>query len=220
RGEGLSVIDPVAGRVIGTIPIPDVNTRELSVNPARREVNVSLANGDKFYIVDVTARSVSHVVQDGVGWNSGVSVVSPDNKTVYLATSGGKDPPENKILVIDAETGTVQRVLRLGHYEFPNKLGGLVLTPDGRLIITVDMTTHQLLEVDAQNGVIRRRTQTDMTSVLGLSPAGDAFYAAKPQGLSKMQIDGWSSMWNANVVGSAVAAKSKVVAVCDNMGDR
>jgi YVTN family beta-propeller protein len=221
--DGMAVVDVEMDRVERTISFDSINARYVSANPVRQEIYVSLANGDTFYVVDARSGAIKGTVQEEVGWNARNSVVSPDGSTVYLASSGGpEESKENKILVINPETLELEKVIRLGPYEFPNGLGRLEISPDGKKLYTIDLTSKELIVMDTTTGTVGIRTPAPGTRLLGTSTDGSALYVLDGTEVSKVQVETWTKVWGIDVQGSVdkVAVGAGIVYVPDGGSDQ
>jgi eukaryotic-like serine/threonine-protein kinase len=219
----LSVVDLNTRTEEGTIPLGTTNGRYVSANSVRQEIYISLANGDRFLIVDVATQSLRPAVTHEVGWNSWGQVVHPDGNLVYLATSGGT-PEENKILFINPATPEVERIARLGPYTQNNGIGGIVISPDGRRLYVVDLQAGEFVVIDAANSTILERTATTAGRILAISPDGTALYTLSNDNLERRNIAGFATVWQLPLSGSVENAvftpDGQALYVPDREGDR
>lgn len=219
----LSVVDFDTRREEATIPIGTTNGRYVSANPVRREIYVSLANGDRFLILDAETNALRPVVTHEVGWNSWGQVVHPDGSRVYLATSGGT-PEENKILFIDPAKPEVERIARLGPYTTGNGIAGLVISPDGRRLHALDLQAGEFVEVDTSNSTVLNRTATTATRILAISPDGTALYTMNNNDVERRNIGDYTTVWQTAVAGAVENAvftpDGQALYVPDREGDR
>jgi DNA-binding beta-propeller fold protein YncE len=203
--NGLAMIDPLSKQVVHTITFGSINARYLSVNPIRREVYVSYSNGNIFYVIEGATGKIIGKITDGVGWNSSNSVVSPDGKQVFLATSGSGgikgNSDENKVLVIDPVSIRVTKVIKVGGYDFPKGLEGIVISPDGKWIYTCDETRGQVVVIDAAQLVISSQNTVSCNRLLGISSSGDAVYVLNGSSIVKYDVAKWASLWSLQVSG-------------------
>jgi DNA-binding beta-propeller fold protein YncE len=162
ESQGLAMIDLKTNKLLHTTQFPTINAHYLSLNPKRQEVYVSFANGNTLYIVDAASGEIKGTITEEVGWNSSASVVSPDGRMLYLATSGGPEKERShKILVIDPAAQRLLKVFNLETAPDMEALSGLAITPDGRILYTVskpgllytidletnDVSTHDIIGI-------------------------------------------------------------------------
>jgi eukaryotic-like serine/threonine-protein kinase len=219
----LSVVDFESRTEEMTIPLGTTNGRYVTANPTRQEIYVSLANGDRFLIIDVETHTLRPAVTHEVGWNSSGQVVHPDGSLVYLATSGGT-PEENKILFINPATPEVERVARLGPYNLGNGIAGLVISPDGSRLYALDLQAGEFVVVNAGNSAVLNRTATTARRILAISPDGTALYTLSNNNVERRNIADYTTVWQVPVSGAVENAvftpDGQALYVPDREGDR
>jgi DNA-binding beta-propeller fold protein YncE len=220
---GLAIIDSANNAYTVTyVSLPDVNARYISTNANLKEVYVSTANGNRFYIVDANLGQLKGTIREEVGWNSGESVVSPNGQTVYLATSGGlENNRQNKILVIDPKAKKVRKVIVVSPYEFPRGLSGLKISRDGRTLYTFDAATGKIVIMDAVSETIRDRVSIPAENLLAISPDGRALYLGGTNEIRKQPINNWQQPnWYFRQQAAQIAVASNTICVVSRQSNK
>jgi YVTN family beta-propeller protein len=151
--QTLGLIDPVAGRMIATVPEEGVTGHEVVASPDGRRAFVPIfgnsgvgkpgTDGRLVRVIDLEKRQIVGTVDLGKGMRPHCAVIGPKNGLLYVTTE-----LENSVTVIDPRTLKVVETIPTGQPESHM----LALTRDGRRGFTsnVGPGTVSVLDLEAK----------------------------------------------------------------------
>jgi YVTN family beta-propeller protein len=183
----VSLVDPVAGRVLAEVATGD-RPAGVAWAPDGRRAVVTHWFGYDVAILEVGPESLAVVGRVEVGPEPRGVVVTPDGSTAYVAVG-----VSNEVVRIDLDAAVVT-----GRVEVPREPRGLALTPDGRMLVVGCSRAGVLAFVDVETNQVRRVQEVDGANLrqLAVDPQGAYAYvtALKNRGFATTQrnIDiGW-----------------------------
>lgn len=154
KGEHtLGVIDPVAGRMIATVPEDGVTGHEVAASPDGKFAYVPIygnsgvghpgTDGQLLRVIDIAGRKITGTVDFGKGVRPHCVVVGPKDGLLYVTTE-----LENSVTMIDPKTLRIVGSIPTGQPESHM----LALTSDGRRGFTANVGpgTVSVLDVPAR----------------------------------------------------------------------
>lgn len=174
----VSVIDPVANEVLGTIALGDrriesslapvdahqENVHGLGISPDGRRLVVVSVSSNAVQIVDTVTNAV--LLTTYVGRSPHEAAFAPDGRSVWVAVRG-----EAYVAVVDAETGEV--TARIETAPGPSKV---VFSPDGTRAYVNHLTTNELAVIDVPSLAVTDRI------AIPEAAGGSADFAVSPDG--------------------------------------
>ncbi|MFD4676484.1 YncE family protein [Lentzea sp. NPDC058450] len=141
--------------------------------------------GPGLSVVDVDGGKVTTEIQVG-GFVNEV-LVSPDGKTIYVATgTAGGGGSRGHVAVVDAATGQVRTLIKAGL--LPRSLA---LTPDGKQLFVGDERAKGVTIVDTAKNAVSGRFETEKTPLLlAIDPKGKNLYVASSRELATFGLRG------------------------------
>ena len=149
----LGLIDPVAGKMIATVPEDGVTGHEVAASPDGRRAFVPIygnagvgrpgSDGQWIRVVDLEKRAVVGTIDLGRGVRPHCAVLGPKNGLLYVTTER-----ENSITVIDPQTLKVAGTIPTGQAESHM----LAITSDGKRGYTANVApgTVSVLDLEAK----------------------------------------------------------------------
>jgi DNA-binding beta-propeller fold protein YncE len=185
----LTVVDTATYKTVKTIPL-STNVSSVAVTADGAKAYLAFSNGDSLLVVDLV-KGGKQGIKGNIGWNSDGVLLSPRDRTLYLATSGGK-PPTSKVLYIDPRKEKVTAEIKLGRYNFPDGIKGFQLAPKAAQAFAVDATARQLVVIDLKGKKIARRVPAPKGHTyagLAIAPDGRTLYAGSLHGKGLFRLD-------------------------------
>ena len=151
--QTLGIIDPVAGRMIATVPEDGVTGHEVAASPDGQRAFVPIygnagvgkpgTDGQLVRVIDLAKRQIVGTVDLGRGMRPHCAVIGPKNGLLYVTTE-----LENSVTVIDPRTLKVVATIPTGQPESHM----LAITRDGRRGFTsnVGPGTISVLDLEAK----------------------------------------------------------------------
>ncbi|HTL72198.1 MAG TPA: YncE family protein [bacterium] len=149
----LGLIDPVAGKMIATVPEDGVTGHEVAASPDGRRAFVPIygnagvgragTDGQLIRVVDLERRAVVGTIDLGRGMRPHCAVMGPKNGLLYVTTER-----ENSVTVIDPQTLKVVGTIPTGQAESHM----LAITSDGKRGYTANVApgTVSVLDLEAK----------------------------------------------------------------------
>jgi len=149
----LGLIDPVAGKMIATVPEDGVTGHEVAASPDGRRAFVPIygnagvgragTDGQLIRVVDLERRAVVGTIDLGRGMRPHCAVMGPKNGLLYVTTER-----ENSITVVDPQTLKVVGTIPTGQAESHM----LAITSDGKRGYTANVApgTVSVLDLEAK----------------------------------------------------------------------
>ncbi len=149
----LGLIDPVAGKMIATVPEDGVTGHEVVASPDGQRAFVPIygnagvgragTDGQLIRVVDLAKRAVTGTIDLGKGVRPHCAVIGPKNGLLYVTTE-----LENSITVIDPQTLQVVGTIPTGQTESHM----LAITSDGKRGYTANVApgTISVLDLEAK----------------------------------------------------------------------
>ena len=141
---------------------------------------------DRASLVD--ARTFASLASLPVGEGPHEIAVSQDGRFAYVAISGPREKPGNRITVLDIKQRAVKTNFDLGEYTLPHDLR---VSNDGALLWVTCAPSQTVLEVETGTGKIKRTWKTGQEGgwMLAVTPDERKLYVANFEGKSLSVID-------------------------------
>ncbi|USX49322.1 YncE family protein [Lentzea sp. HUAS12] len=185
----------------GVVQLTDPSlTGEQTLVPVNGQPNgiVGSPDGLRAYVGTVFGPGLSVVDVDGgrvtgevaVGGFANELLVSPDGRTVYVATgSAGAGGSSGHVAVVDTASGEVRARIKAGL--LPRSLA---LSPDGKQLFVGDERAKGVTIVDTAKNAVSGRFETDGTPLLiAIDPKGKNLYVAQSRELATFGLRGGKS---------------------------
>lgn len=174
QGAGvLSLLDPEAGTVLATVPVPG-KPAAVAVDAARGRILVVAVETAMLHVLDLEGRPLRILELDGAPF--GVAV-SPATGLAYVSDWEGT-------AVAELDPGTGTRLRRLPTGAAPS---GLTVSDDGATLVTADRDADQLSLIELATG--RTRTVAIGRHPFGVTLHGGRAFAANVLGDSVSVVD-------------------------------
>lgn len=163
-------------------PVPGTGAREVFVDDTRDKIYVtSVRAGGGIWVIDGKTNTFERYIYN-LGQALTGGSVDIENNTLYATAMG-----ENKIIVVDAETGIVQRKFD-AHGTRPTNV---FFEPKGNRLFVTNQTTANITVLNAENGELIATVPTaDGALGVNYDPAKDVIYVANRHGRQVSVIDG------------------------------
>lgn len=142
QGAGaLSLLDPAAGTVLATVPLPG-KPAAVAVDAVRGRILVVAVETATLHVLDLEGRPLRTLSLDGAPF--GVAI-SPVTGLAYVSDWEGTE-------VVEVDPGAGTRLRRLPTGAAPS---GLAVSDDGTILVTADRDADQLSLIDLASGQAR-----------------------------------------------------------------
>lgn len=163
-------------------PVKGAGAREVFVDETRNKVYVtSVRAGGGIWVIDGNTNTFERYIYN-LGQALTGGSVDVANNIIYATAMG-----ENKIIVVDAETGIVLRKYD-AHGERPTNV---FFEPKGNRLFSANQTTENITVLNAETGELIATVPTGKGALgVNYDPAKDVIYVANRHGQTVSVIDG------------------------------
>ncbi|GHH63111.1 beta-propeller fold lactonase family protein [Lentzea cavernae] len=184
-GSGfLQLVDP---SLTGEQKLLEINGQPNGMvgSPDGLRAYVGTVFGPGLSVVDVDGGRVTGEI--AVGGFANDVLVSPDGRTVYVATgSSGAGGSEGHVAVVDTANGEVRARIKTG--PLPRTLA---LSPDGKQLFVGDERAKGVTIIDTAKNAVSGKFETDKTPLLlAIDPKGKNLYVAQSRELATFGLRG------------------------------
>lgn len=163
-------------------PVKGASAREVFVDDTRNKVYVtSVRAGGGIWVIDGATNTFEKYIYNLGSALTGGSIDSKTN-TIYATAMG-----DNKVIVVDAETGVVQKRFA-AHGERPTNV---FFEPTGNRLFVANQATENITVLDAEKGELIATVPTGKGALgINYNPEKDHIYVANRHGKTVSVIDG------------------------------